>query len=96
MTTTPDFVAIMRDAEAWPARGWGIRPGVACALKNTVDGRLGLIVNVAHRDRLTVYEVNVFERDKMWAIFNTTGPTGVPEHTYIDFEGMADAGWRPD
>lgn len=91
-------LAYINDPSVWPPRAWGVPyAGIACALSNRVNGKLGLIVNVSYRDRLTVFEVNVFDRPAMQRIFDGKGgPTGVPEHTYIDFEGMLDAGWRPD
>lgn len=94
--TDAEFTDMMRRADLWPAHTWCRREATALALVNRQTGAMGVIFNVPYRDRLTVYEVNIFMGEDFRRVAATTGPSGVPEHKYIDYEGMFDAGWRPD
>lgn len=94
--TDTEFVGMMERADLWPAHTWCRREATALALQNTKTGALGVILNVSYRDRLTVYEVNIFFHDELVRVAATSEPSGVPEHKYADFEAMFDAGWRPD
>jgi hypothetical protein len=91
-----EFQALMSNPRLWPPRAFGVDAERGCALRNAKTGASGLLVNVPWRDRLTVYETNVFDGEVVGRIYNTEGPTGVPEHKYEDFEAMVNAGWRPD
>lgn len=96
--TDAEFIGMMRESERWPAHPWCRIDKTALALKNDKTGALGIIFGerVKWRDRLTVYEVNIFDHATLVRVATSTEPSGVPEHKYIDFEGMFDAGWRPD
>lgn len=94
--TDAEFIDMMRRADLWPAHTWCRREATALALINRTTGALGIIFNVPWRDRLTVFELNLFEREALVRVASTSDPSGVPEHKYIDYEGMFDAGWRPD
>jgi hypothetical protein len=93
--TEEEWIAMMQRADLWPPHGWCRRAATALAVQNRTTGAMGVLLNVPWRDRLTVYEVNIFDR-RFHHVLVSPEPSGVPEHKYIDFPGMYDAGWWPD
>jgi hypothetical protein len=94
--TDLEFIAMMARHDLWPAHMWCQIDRTVLAVQNDKTGALGIICNVSYRDRLTVYEVNLFETDALRRVLASTDPSGVPEHKYTDYEEMYAAGWRPD
>jgi hypothetical protein len=91
-----DYIDMMRRCDLWPAHAWLMREETALAVVNRHTRALGVIFNIPWRDRLTVFELMIFDREHMLAILTPGADPGVPEHKYHDYEAMFDAGWWPD
>lgn len=94
--TRDEVITLLSHPEWWPARANGVAAQRMIGLKRNHGGTLehGVLVNVPHRDRLTVYMLGMYDPD-VWKLV-TVPDYDVTGAKYEGYEALYDDGWTVD